>query len=56
MGRSEVSAPVLPSTSDDQSANVMAEGCTEGDIIEAGGTMPRYPVPLHQSMPHQETA
>ncbi len=56
MGRSEVSAPVLPSTSDDQSANVMAEGCTEGDIIEAGGTMPRYPVPLHQSMPRQETA
>jgi len=56
MGRAEVSAPVLPSTADDQSANVMAEGCTEGDIVEANDDFPQYPVPSHQSMPRQETA
>jgi phospholipase C len=56
MGRAEVSAPVLPATSDDQTANVMAEGCTEGQIIEASNDLPKYPVPAHQSMPRQETA
>ncbi len=56
MGRAEVSAPVLPATKDDQTANVMAEGCTEGQIIEASNDLPKYPVPAHQSMPRQETA
>jgi hypothetical protein len=34
----------------------MAEGCTEGQIIEASNDLPKYPVPAHQSMPRQETA
>ena len=56
MGRAEVSAPVLPATTDDQSADVMAEGCTEAQIIEASNDLPQYRVPAHQSMPRQETA
>jgi phospholipase C len=54
--RADMSAPVLPSTADDQSANVMAEGCTQGDILGAPSAMPRYPVRLPQSMPRQEKA
>ncbi len=52
------SVPKLPSTSKDQTANVMAEGCTEAAIVEAApdSAMPVYPVPAQQSMPRQETA
>ena len=50
------SVPSLPSTSNDQPANVMAEGCTEEDILEVNDHMPSYPVPAHQTMPRQETA
>ena len=56
MGGADVSAPVLPSTADDQQANVMAQGCSESDILEINNNMPNYPVPVHQSMPRQETA
>ncbi len=56
MGRADVSRPALPSTSHDQTANVMAEGCTQGAILGAPSSLPRYPVPLHQSMPRQEIA
>jgi phospholipase C len=54
MRRSDASAPVLPSTSDDQVANVTDEGCGEGDIIEFTEDQPRFPIPAHQVMPRQE--
>ena len=54
MGTADTTAPKLPSTSKDQTANVMALGCTESQIIEADNNMPSYPVPVHQSMPTQE--
>ena len=50
------SVPKLPSTANDLPANVMAEGCSEPDILEINNNMPNYPVPVHQSMPRQETA
>ena len=55
---SDPSVPTLPSTSKDQTANVMAEGCTEATIVQAApdSAMPVYPVPAHQTMPTQETA
>ena len=48
--------PALPSTADDTMADVMAEGYSEAVILDAGVTLPPYPVPLHQSMPRQESA
>jgi phospholipase C len=54
MGRPDTSTPSLPSTSNDLTANVMAEGCTSGDILEISGDQPRYPVPVQQVMPRQE--
>ncbi|MGP0029863.1 MAG: phospholipase C [Acidimicrobiales bacterium] len=54
LGSSDVSPPPLPSTARDQSADVMAEGCTEGDILEFASDQPAYPVPRHQTMPRQE--
>ena len=56
MGRPEVSVPVLPATTDDRTADVVAEGCTQAQIIEASNDLPQYPVPAHQSMPRQDTA
>jgi hypothetical protein len=55
MGHPVVAAPTLPSTSADLPVNVMAEGCSEGDIIESTNDQPAYPVPAHQVMPRQET-
>jgi len=56
--RSDPSMPKLPSTSKDQMANVLAEGCTSTSVLEAApdSAMPNYPVPAHQVMPTQETA
>ncbi len=56
--RSDPSMPKLPTTSKDQTANVLAEGCTKLSIVEAAPSiaMPNYPVPAHQTMPTQETA
>jgi phospholipase C len=54
MQSNDVSAPVLPSTSNDLSANVMAEGCTEGDILEIDDNQPNYPIPMPQVMARQE--
>jgi phospholipase C len=54
MRRADVSIPSLPSTADDLPANVMAEGCSETDILEIADNQPRYPVPTHQAMPRQE--
>ncbi len=55
-GAGDPSVPALPSTADDQKANVMALGCSEAEILNVAPAMPHYPVPLHQSMPRQETA
>jgi phospholipase C len=55
MGRAEVAVPKLPSTAHDQQADMAALGCTSADIVEAADNQPVYPVPLHQSMPRQET-
>jgi phospholipase C len=56
--RSDPTVPKLPSTSKDQMANVLAEGCTSTSVLEAApdSAMPNYPVPAHQVMPAQETA
>jgi phospholipase C len=56
--RSDPTVPKLPSTSKDQKANVLALGCTDASILEAApsSAMPDYPVPVHQTMPTQETA
>jgi phospholipase C len=56
MGRADVSAPMLPSTSHDLPADVTAEGCTQIAILGGPGALPPYPVPPHQSMPRQERA
>ena len=55
--RSDPTVPKLPSTSKDQKANVLAEGCTDLSILEAApsSAMPNYPVPAHQVMPTQDT-
>jgi phospholipase C len=54
MQSKDVSAPLLPSTSNDLPANVMAEGCTEGDILEIDNNQPTYPIPMPQAMARQE--
>jgi phospholipase C len=54
MGNADSSVPTLPSTRDDQQANVMAEGCTQSQILETDIHMPSYPIPIHQVMPTQE--
>jgi phospholipase C len=54
MGHKDASPPALPATSNDLPANVMAEGCTALDILEASNNQPAYPVPARQVMPRQE--
>ena len=55
--RSDPTVPKLPSTSKDQTANVMALGCTQASIVEAAPATPcRCTRPGVQSMPRQETA
>ncbi len=56
MRRRDVSIPALPSTAHDQTADVLALGCSQAQIVEIDQHMPSYPVPQHQSMPHQERA
>jgi phospholipase C len=56
MGRANLSLPALPSTAHDQQADVLAEGCTQAEILGGPGTFARYPVPVHQTMPRQERA
>jgi phospholipase C len=55
MQSKDTSAPVLPSTANDLPTNVMAEGCSELDILEVDSTQPNVPVPMPQVMPRQET-
>jgi phospholipase C len=54
MHHKDASKPRLPSTSKDHKANVMAEGCTSLDILEAADNQPGYPVPKRQALPRQE--
>jgi phospholipase C len=54
MGRANLSLPALPSTSHDQPADVLAEGCTQPEMLGGPGTFARYPIPRHQTMPRQE--
>ena len=54
VGHADASVPALPSTAHDQTADVMALGCSEATILEVGPSLPPYPVPAHQSMPRQE--
>jgi phospholipase C len=57
MGRSpDVSVPALPSTADDQMANMAALGCTTPMLYNIDPRMPVYPVPSPQVMPSQEAA
>jgi phospholipase C len=56
MGRSDRSVPPLPSTAHDQMADMAALGCSQVDILDLNADLPRYPVPLHQSMPRQEAS
>ena len=54
MGRSDPSTPSLPTTSSDPTAVVMAEGCTQSDILEISNPEANHPVPSVQAMPTQE--
>jgi phospholipase C len=54
MGHHDTSSPALPATSNDLPANVMAEGCTDLDILEIAEDQPAYPIPARQVMPRQE--
>ena len=48
--------PALPSTANDQMANMAALGCTSADLYNLNNNLPVYPVPAHQAMPRQDTA
>jgi phospholipase C len=50
----DTTVPTLPSTADDQMANMAALGCTTGDIYEISNDQPAYPIPEKQVMPRQE--
>jgi phospholipase C len=54
MRRHDPSVPALPSTANDQMANMAALGCGTGDIFEVNNDQPPYPVPSPQVMPRQE--
>ena len=54
MGQPNTTVPTLPSTADDQMSDMLAMGCTQLEILNLQATV--YPVPVHQSMPTQETA
>jgi phospholipase C len=55
IGHADASLPALPSTAHDQMADMAALGCSEAAILNVASSLPRYPVPLHQSMPRQES-
>jgi phospholipase C len=54
MNHKDVSKPRLPSTSKDQPANLVAEGCSNLDIAEIADDQPPYPIPARQALPRQE--
>jgi phospholipase C len=51
----DVTVPALPSTADDQMANMTALGCSSAALYNLPADLPVYPVPEHQTMPRQET-
>jgi phospholipase C len=53
-GGGNAAVPALPSTADDQMANMAALGCTTADLYDLNNDLPVYPVPAHQAMPRQE--
>jgi phospholipase C len=55
MRHKDATVPTLPSAANDLPADVMAEGCTENDIIEVPNNLVAYTVPAHQVMPRQES-
>jgi phospholipase C len=54
MGHADHSTPALPSTANDTKATVLAEGCSEVNLVELSTGLPAYPVPSDQVMPRQE--
>ena len=36
-------------------ADVIAEGCSQAAVLNIASDLPSYPVPMHQTMPHQES-
>ncbi len=54
MGSAQMSAPLLPSTSNDTVAYVDSLGCQATDLVEIDGSQPPYPYPDPQVMPTQE--
>ena len=56
LGRRDLTLPTLPSTADDQMANMLALGCTTGDIYEISNDQPAYPIPHKQVMPGQDAS
>ncbi|HSZ36282.1 MAG TPA: alkaline phosphatase family protein [Acidimicrobiales bacterium] len=46
--------PSLPSTANDQMANMAALGCSTAALFNIATDLPAYPVPEHQAMPRQE--
>jgi len=50
----DASVPALPSTAHDQMPDMAALGCSEAAVLGVAPSLPHYPVPAHQSMPHQE--
>jgi phospholipase C len=54
-GKGDASVPALPSTAGDQMADMAVLGCSSAAVYEVANDLPAYPVPVHQSMPHQET-
>jgi len=55
MGHADAALPALPSTARDQMADMAALGCSEAAVLDVASSLPRYPVPRHQSMPRQES-
>jgi phospholipase C len=55
VGAGDVTVPALPSTADDQMANMTALGCSSAALYNLPADLPVYPVPEHQTMPRQET-
>jgi phospholipase C len=54
-GGGNTSVPALPDTAGDQMADMAALGCSSAAIYNVAKDLPAHPVPVHQSMPHQET-
>jgi phospholipase C len=54
LGHADASVPALPSTAQDQMADMADLGCSEAAVLTVASSLPHFPVPRHQSMPRQE--